>query len=257
MLNMENNKHKNHYVNDFLNGAINGNGHANGHHGKNGHNGQVNVLELEELGDNHVGTSLDTPMREDAFVMDDDQKMELIEKHFREIMHILGLDLEDDSLSGTPHRVAKMYVKEIFSGLNPANKPRIALFDNKYQYNQMLVEKDITLYSFCEHHFVPIIGRAHVAYISNGKVVGLSKINRIVQYFAKRPQVQERLTKQIVEELKTVLQTEDVAVVIEAEHLCVAARGVEDVNSKTVTVEYSGKFEDRSVREEFLAHVRG
>lgn len=254
---MENNKHKNHYVNDFLNGAINGNGHANGHHGKNGHNGQVNVLELEELGDNHVGTSLDTPMREDAFVMDDDQKMELIEKHFREIMHILGLDLEDDSLSGTPHRVAKMYVKEIFSGLNPANKPRIALFDNKYQYNQMLVEKDITLYSFCEHHFVPIIGRAHVAYISNGKVVGLSKINRIVQYFAKRPQVQERLTKQIVEELKTVLQTEDVAVVIEAEHLCVAARGVEDVNSKTVTVEYSGKFEDRSVREEFLAHVRG
>ena len=157
---------------------------------------------MEELGDNHVGTSLDTPMREDAFAMDDDQKMELIEDHFREIMHIMGLDLEDDSLSGTPHRVAKMYVKEIFSGLNPANKPRIALFENKYQYNQMLVEKDITLYSFCEHHFVPIIGRAHVAYISNGKVVGLSKINRIVQYFAKRPQVQERLTKQIAEDLK-------------------------------------------------------
>ena len=254
---MENKKFNRQQGNGLLNGDTSRNGHANGHHGNNGHNGYAKVLEMEDLGDNHVGTSLDTPMREDAFVMEDSLKMELIEKHFRDIMHILGLDLEDDSLSGTPHRVAKMYVKEIFSGLNPANKPRIALFDNKYQYNQMLVEKDITLYSFCEHHFVPIIGRAHVAYISNGKVVGLSKINRIVQYYAKRPQVQERLTKQIAEELKNVLQTEDVAVVIEAEHLCVAARGVEDVNSKTVTVEYCGKFAERSVREEFLAHVRG
>ena len=240
-----------------MNGQFNGTNKMNGHNGQNGHQGYTSVLEIEELGDNHVGTSMDTPMREDAFEMDDDQKMSLIENHFREIMHILGLDLEDDSLSGTPHRVAKMYVQEIFSGLNPENKPRIALFDNKYQYNQMLVEKDITLYSFCEHHFIPIIGRAHVAYISNGKVVGLSKINRIVQYFAKRPQVQERLTKQIAEELKKVLQTEDVAVIIEAEHLCVAARGVEDVNSKTVTVEYCGKFEETSVREEFLGHVRG
>ena len=258
MLNMENNNYKHHHLNGVRKGSsANGNDLHNGYNGKNGHHREVNVLAMEELGDNHVGTALETPMREDAFVMDDDLKMELIENHFREIMHILGLDLEDDSLSGTPHRVAKMYVKEIFSGLNPANKPRIALFDNKYQYNQMLVEKDITLYSFCEHHFIPIIGRAHVGYISNGKVVGLSKINRIVQYFGKRPQVQERLTKQIAEELKKVLQTEDVAVVIEAEHLCVAARGVEDVNSKTVTVEYSGKFESRSVREEFLGHVRG
>lgn len=222
----------------------------------NPHQNRATASEMEDLGDNHVGTSLDTPMRKDAFKMDDELKMELIEKHFEQIMHILGLDLNDDSLSGTPHRVAKMYVKEIFSGLNPANKPKVALFDNKYQYNQMLVEKDITLYSFCEHHFVPIIGRAHVAYISNGKVVGLSKINRIVQYYAKRPQVQERLTKQIAEELKTVLKTDDIAVIIEAEHLCVAARGVEDVNSKTITAEYCGQFENEDTKKEFLSHVR-
>lgn len=238
-------------MNGLKNDILTKNGYHNGHHK------EADVLEMEDLGDNHVGTSLETPMREDAFVMSDDQKVELIEGHFREIMNIMGLDLNDDSLNGTPHRVAKMYVKEIFSGLNPANKPRVALFDNKYQYNQMLVEKDITLYSFCEHHFVPIIGRAHVAYISNGKVVGLSKINRIVQYYAKRPQVQERLTKQIAEELKQLLETEDIAVVIEAEHLCVAARGVEDVNSKTVTAEYCGQFEDDSVRKEFLTYAKG
>jgi GTP cyclohydrolase I len=254
---MANKNKKETYENGHVNGYVNGNGHHSGFYKLNNQNGHNSTLEIDDLGDNHVGTSLETPMREDAFAMSDAQKMELIEGHFREIMNILGLDLEDDSLSGTPHRVAKMYVKEIFSGLNPANKPRVALFDNKYQYNQMLVEKDITLYSFCEHHFVPIIGRAHVAYISNGKVVGLSKINRIVQYYAKRPQVQERLTKQIAEELKNLLQTDDVAVIIEAEHLCVAARGVEDVNSKTVTVEYCGEFEDRSVRDEFLSHVRG
>ncbi|MEQ8908138.1 MAG: GTP cyclohydrolase I FolE [Vicingaceae bacterium] len=224
---------------------------------KNGHNGTNTSITIEDIGDNHVGTSLETPMRENAFDLNDEEKMEKIEGHFSQIMEIMGLDLNDDSLSGTPKRVAKMYIKEIFSGLNPENKPRVALFDNKYQYNQMLVEKDITLFSFCEHHFVPIIGRAHVAYISNGKVVGLSKINRIVQYFAKRPQVQERLTKQIAEELKSLLNTKDVAVVIEAEHLCVAARGVEDVNSKTVTVEYCGKFEEEAVRKEFLSHVRG
>ena len=256
MLNTENNNNIDQLMNGESTQPINGKNH-NGLNGHSHHNGSVAVLEMEDLGDNHVGTSMDTPMREDAFEMSDDMKMELIEGHFKEIMNILGLDLTDDSLSGTPYRVAKMYVKEIFSGLNPANKPRVALFDNKYQYNQMLVEKDITLYSFCEHHFVPIIGRAHVAYISNGKVVGLSKINRIVQYFAKRPQVQERLTKQIADELRKVLQTDDVAVIIEAEHLCVAARGVEDVNSSTVTAEYSGKFEDSSVRDEFLSHVRG
>ncbi len=214
-----------------------------------------NGFNVEEIGDEHIGTSADTPLREDAFELDDDLKIELIEKHFTEIMHILGLDLSDDSLKGTPHRVAKMYVKEIFSGLNPKNMPRIALFENKYKYNEMLVEKDITFYSNCEHHFVPIIGKAHVAYISNGKVIGLSKINRLVQHFAKRPQVQERLTNQIGEALKEVLQSEDVAVWIDAKHLCVSMRGVQDVNSATVTSFYSGKFKEDQTRNEFLRSI--
>jgi GTP cyclohydrolase I len=213
------------------------------------------MVSVDELGDNHVMTSVDTPLREDAFVLDDDLKIELIEEKFRDIMNILGLDLNDDSLRGTPHRVAKMYVKEIFSGLNPANKPKIALFENKYKYKEMLVEKDITFYSNCEHHFVPIIGKAHVAYISNGQVIGLSKINRIVQYFAKRPQVQERLTIQIAEELKKALKTEDVAVVIDAVHLCVSSRGIQDINSATVTSSYSGKFNDAQTRNEFLGYI--
>ncbi len=210
---------------------------------------------IDFMGDEHVSSSADTPLRADAFEMDDDLKIELIEKHFREIMNILGLDLSDDSLNGTPHRVAKMYVKEIFRGLNPANKPKISMFDNKYKYNQMLVEKNITLYSNCEHHFVPIIGKVHVAYISNGQVIGLSKINRIVQYYAQRPQVQERLTIQIAKELKQVLGTDDVAVVIDAHHLCVSSRGVTDVNSSTVTSEYIGKFNDNDVRKEFLSYI--
>lgn len=210
---------------------------------------------IDFMGDEHVSSSADTPLRADAFEIDDDLKIELIEKHFREIMNILGLDLTDDSLNGTPHRVAKMYVKEIFRGLNPANKPKISMFDNKYKYNQMLVEKNITLYSNCEHHFVPIIGKVHVAYISAGQVIGLSKINRIVQYYAQRPQVQERLTKQIANELKTVLGTDDVAVVIDAHHLCVSSRGVTDVNSSTVTSEYTGKFNDQDVRKEFLSYI--
>jgi GTP cyclohydrolase I len=212
-------------------------------------------LTDEEIGDEHISTAADTPLREDAFEMDDDLKIELIEKNFREIMHILGLDLTDDSLKGTPRRVAKMYVQEIFSGLNPKNKPSIALFENKYKYNEMLVEKDITFYSNCEHHFVPIIGKAHVAYISNGKVIGLSKINRVVQYFARRPQVQERLTVQIAQELKEMLQTEDIAIVIDAKHLCVSSRGVNDVNSATVTSHYSGKFQEDSVKAEFLKYL--
>jgi GTP cyclohydrolase I len=211
--------------------------------------------DTDEIGDNHVMTTLETPLREDAFALDDDLKVELIEEKFRDIMNILGLDLEDDSLKGTPHRVAKMYVKEIFSGLNPANKPKIALFENKYRYKEMLVEKDITFYSNCEHHFVPIIGKAHVAYISNGSVIGLSKINRVVQYFAKRPQVQERLTIQIANALKEALQTDDVAVVIDAHHLCVSSRGVQDINSSTVTSSYSGQFEKESVRNEFLSYT--
>jgi GTP cyclohydrolase I len=210
----------------------------------------------EEMGDEHIGTSHDTPLREDAFEMDDELKMELIEKHFREIMHVLGLDLTDDSLKGTPKRVAKMYIKEIFSGLDPKNKPDVKLFENKYKYNEMLVEKDITFHSNCEHHFVPIVGKAHVAYISNGTVIGLSKINRIVQYFAKRPQVQERLTMQIGNELKEMLGTDDVAVIIDAHHMCVSSRGIQDVNSATVTSFYSGKFEkDEHSRNEFMKYI--
>ncbi|MFN8297585.1 MAG: GTP cyclohydrolase I FolE [Chitinophagales bacterium] len=212
-------------------------------------------VSIEEIGDNHVMTSVETPLREDAFELDDDLKIELIEEKFRDIMHILGLDLNDDSLKGTPHRVAKMYVKEIFSGLNPENQPKIALFENKYKYKEMLVEKDITFYSNCEHHFVPIIGKAHVAYISNGQVIGLSKINRIVQYFSKRPQVQERLTMQIANYLKQVLKTEDVAVVIDAHHLCVSSRGIQDVNSATVTSSYNGKFNNEQTRNEFLGYI--
>src|SRR6478752_10295134 len=210
---------------------------------------------LDEELDDHVGTSAETPLRTDAFDLDDDQKIEKIEKHFREIMTILGLDLSDDSLNGTPHRVAKMYVKEVFSGLNPKNRPTARLFENKYNYDQMLVERNITLFSYCEHHFVPIVGKAHVAYIPNEHVVGLSKLNRIVQYYAKRPQVQERLTIQIAHELKKALQTDNVAVLIEADHLCVMSRGVNDVSSSTITSEYSGLFQEAQYRNEFLHYI--
>ncbi len=209
----------------------------------------------EESVDDHAASSYNTPLRPDAFELDDDEKVERIEKHFREIMTILGLDLNDDSLNGTPKRVAKMYVKEVFSGLNPKNRPHARLFENKYNYDQMLVEKDITFYSHCEHHFVPIYGKVHVAYFSSGKVIGLSKINRVVQYYAKRPQVQERLTVQIAKELMRVLKTEDVGVVIDATHLCVASRGVGDTNSKTGTAHFSGKFQDENVKREFLNYI--
>ncbi len=207
---------------------------------KNGH--KLNGFDHSDIGDDHLFTDMETPLKADAFDIPDSEKKLRIAFHFAEIMDILGLDLNDDSLRGTPERVAKMYVEEIFSGLDPKNKPKIALFDNKYQYNQMLVDKNITFYSNCEHHFVPIIGKAHIAYISSGKVIGLSKLNRIVQYYAKRPQVQERLTNQIAEELKSVLQTDDVAVIIDAKHLCVASRGVKDDTSSTVTAYYGGKF---------------
>lgn len=215
----------------------------------------LSETHIDSMGDDHISTSVDTPMRDDAFVMSDDEKIAAIEGHFRSIMEILGLDLTDDSLRGTPKRVAKMYVKEIFRGLNPAQKPAIALFENKYRYQEMLVEKNISFYSNCEHHFVPIIGKAHVAYISNGKVIGLSKLNRIVEYFAKRPQVQERLTMQIGKELQNDLGTEDVAVVIDAKHLCVASRGVEDDTSSTITAFYGGKFKDEKTREEFMRYL--
>jgi GTP cyclohydrolase I len=210
---------------------------------------------INELGDEHVSTSMDTPLRPDAFKLSDDQKIKQIAEHFAQIMDILGLDRNDDSLSGTPNRVAKMYVKEIFSGLNPANFPDIKLFENKYQYNQMLVEKNIVFYSNCEHHFVPIIGKAHIAYISSGKVIGLSKINRIVQHFAKRPQVQERMTMQISEAMKKALKTDDVAVVIDATHLCVSSRGVKDINSSTVTSHFTGQFAQEDKRNEFLKYL--
>ncbi|WP_452599033.1 GTP cyclohydrolase I FolE [Pontimicrobium sp. MEBiC01747] len=206
----------------------------------------LNGFSHEDIGDDHLYTGIDTPMRADAFKLDDEQKKEKIAELFGQIMDVLGLDLTDDSLKGTPKRVAKMYVDEIFSGLNPNNMPKIALFDNKYQYNQMLVEKNITFYSNCEHHFVPIIGKAHVAYISSGKVIGLSKLNRIVQYFAKRPQVQERLTTQIANELKAILNTENVAVIIDAKHLCVSSRGVKDDTSATVTSYYGGLFKTQA-----------
>lgn len=202
----------------------------------------LNGFSEEEIGDDHLSTGMETPLKLNAFELSDETKKEKIEELFAQIMDVLGLDLNDDSLRGTPRRVAKMYIEEIFSGLNPANKPKVALFDNKYRYNQMLVEKDITFYSNCEHHFVPIIGKAHVAYISSGKVIGLSKLNRIVQYYAKRPQVQERLTNQIAVDLQTILKTEDVAVIIDAKHLCVSSRGIQDDTSATVTSFYGGSF---------------
>lgn len=217
--------------------------------------GGLNDASADDIGDHHVMTSIDTPMLDDAFEKSDDEKVEIIKGLFADIMTTLGLDLGDDSLKGTPYRVAKMYVKEMFQGLNPANKPHMAVFDNKYQYNQMLVEKNITFFSACEHHFLPIIGTAHVAYISNGTVIGLSKINRIVQYYAKRPQVQERLALQVLNDLKESLGTEDVAVLMEGKHLCVSSRGVEDIMSSTVTVEYSGKFLEKDVKEEFLKYI--
>ena len=210
----------------------------------------------DDMGDDHIGSNFfDTPISEDAFRVSDEQKIDKIEGHFREIMLTLGLDLTDDSLKNTPARVAKMYVNEVFSGLNPKNKPAITLFENKYDYNQMLVEKNISLFSYCEHHFVPIIGKAHVAYISSGKVIGLSKLNRIVQYFAKRPQVQERLSTQIGNELKQILNTEDVAVMIDAKHLCVSSRGVQDIASSTITTFFGGKFKEDSTRAEFLKYL--
>lgn len=211
---------------------------------------------IERTEEKYFNAGVETPLNKNAYLKDDDEKIRMIANHFKSIMHILGLDLNDDSLKQTPHRVAKMYVKEIFSGLNPANKPEVSLFENKYQYNKMLIEKNITLFSYCEHHFVPIVGKAHVAYISKGKVIGLSKINRLVQYYAKRPQVQERLTNQIAEGLKKAIGTEDVAVMIDAVHLCVASRGIKDTNSSTITTQYSGKFLEEETKNEFLTLVK-
>ena len=212
----------------------------------------MDKLEMELLGDNHISTSTETPLRKDAFEKTDAQKIKAIEYYFAQILEELGLDLTDDSLSGTPFRVAKMYVKELFYGLDPKNKPKISLFDNKYGYGKMLVEKNISLDSLCEHHFLPINGYAHVAYIPKDKVIGLSKINRVVDYYAHRPQVQERLSLQILNELKETLQTEDVMVMISAKHLCVSQRGIKDKESSTTTLEYAGRFNEKSYRDEFF-----
>lgn len=211
---------------------------------------------IDEIGDEHYTSNLhETPLRPDAFELDDETKIQQIEEHFREIMHIMGLDLTDDSLKGTPHRVAKMYIKEIFSGLNPKNMPKLAHFENHYKYNEMLVERDIKFYSNCEHHFVPIIGKAHVAYIANDQVIGLSKLHRVVNHFARRPQVQERMTMQIGQMLSEVLNTPSVAVIIDAEHLCVSSRGVQDHSSSTVTSYYGGKFKETATRNEFIKMI--
>lgn len=217
---------------------------------------EKHIPDLEALGDGHIGTSSETPMRNDAFKLTNDEKIDIIKDDVRHIMETLGLDLSDDSLNGTPLRVAKMFVKELFGGLNPDRKPNASTFQNKYKYGEMLVEKNISVYSTCEHHFLPIVGKAHVAYISNGTVVGLSKMNRVVDYFAKRPQVQERLTIQIVKELQRVLNTEDVACVIDAKHLCVNSRGIKDIDCSTVTSEFGGKFKEENTRREFLDYIK-
>jgi GTP cyclohydrolase I len=216
----------------------------------------MNTLTEKELfeiiGDDHQMTSAETPLRLDAFDKSDLEKMVNIEKHFHAIMDELGLDMTDDSLRGTPHRVAKMFVQEIFGGLNPANKPKISVFENSYHYDKMLVEADIEFNSTCEHHFLPIVGKAHIGYVSSGKVIGLSKLNRIVDYFARRPQVQERMIMQIFNELKNVLDTENVIVVVEASHLCVSSRGIKDSTSYTSTIQYGGIFDQKEMRQDFF-----
>ena len=216
---------------------------------------ELSDTEIDEMGNDHVSSCYNTPLRNDAFEKSDQEKIDIITKHFEAIMQTLGLDLTDDSLKGTPKRVAKMYVKEAFGGLNPANKPSISMFENKYKYSEMLVEKNISFYTYCEHHFVPIMGTAHIAYISNGQVIGLSKLNRIVEYFSKRPQVQERLTMQIGKELESVLGTSDVAILIDAKHLCVASRGIKDNSSSTITTYYGGAFQEQQKRDEFLKYI--
>jgi GTP cyclohydrolase I len=217
---------------------------------------EKHLKDIEAIGNDHIGSSTETPMRPDAFELSDIEKIASIKKDVQNIMRTLGLDLTDDSLKGTPTRVAKMFVKELFGGLDPNKKPSASTFENKYKYGEMLVEKNITVYSTCEHHLLPIVGKAHIAYISNGTVVGLSKMNRIVDYYAKRPQVQERLTIQVVKELQEVLNTQNVACVIDAKHLCVNSRGIRDVESSTVTSEFGGKFKEEATRREFLDYIK-
>ena len=219
-------------------------------------NSKMNDERIEEIGENHVATSAENPIRPDAFDISDEEKIVKIEKSVKDILHTLGMDLTDDSIQGTPKRVAKAFINEMFMGLNPKNKPKASTFDNNYNYGEMLVEKNIVLYSTCEHHLLPIIGRAHVAYISDGKVIGLSKMNRIVEYFSKRPQVQERLTMQIVQAMQEALGTKDVACVIDAKHLCVNSRGIKDIESSTVTSKFGGKFKEKETKKEFLQYLQ-
>ena len=219
-------------------------------------NSKMNDEIIEEIVENHIATSAKNPLRADAFDISDEEKIEKIQESVKDILQTLGMDLEDDSLQGTPKRVAKAFINEMFMGLNPANKPKASTFNNNYNYGEMLVEKNIVLYSTCEHHLLPIIGRAHVAYISNGKVIGLSKMNRIVEYFSKRPQVQERLTMQVVQAMQEALGTQDVACVIDARHLCVNSRGIKDIESSTVTSEFGGKFKEKETRKEFLQYLQ-
>jgi GTP cyclohydrolase I len=217
---------------------------------------KMNDERIEEIGENHVATSAKNPIRPDAFDLSDKEKIAKIEASVKDILHTLGMDLTDDSLQGTPKRVAKAFINEMFMGLDPKNKPKASTFDNNYNYGEMLVEKNIVVYSTCEHHLLPIIGRAHVAYISDGKVIGLSKMNRIVEYFSKRPQVQERLTMQIVQAMQEALETQDVACVIDAKHLCVNSRGIKDIESSTVTSEFGGKFKEKETKKEFLQYLQ-
>ncbi len=219
-------------------------------------NVDIEKITAEDLGEDHIGTSELTPIREDAFDISDEEKIDIIQDHFKEIMHTLGLDLEDDSLRGTPYRVAKMYVKEIFQGLDPKNKPVARKFGNKYDYNDMVIEKNIQVTSFCEHHFLPFIGKAHVAYIASGKVIGLSKINRLVDYYSRRPQVQERLTLQIADALSEAMDTEDVAVFIDSKHLCVSTRGIKDTTSSTITSEFRGAFKEKATQQKFIDFIK-
>ncbi len=217
---------------------------------------KINHAEAEQIGEDHLPSSIDTPLREDAFDLSDNEKIEIIQEHFAHIMHALGLDLTDESLKGTPYRVAKMYVREIFQGLNPKNKPDAKRFLNKYEYGDLVVVKNINVTSFCEHHFLPFLGKAHIGYISGGEVIGLSKINRIVEYYCRRPQVQERLTLQIADELEHSLETKNAAVFIESKHLCVATRGIQDRTSSTVTTEYRGKFKEKEVQQRFIDYIK-
>ena len=217
---------------------------------------KMNDETVDSIGDNHIATSATTPLREDAFEISDQEKIDKIQESVKDILHTLGMDLTDDSLKGTPTRVAKAFVNELFMGLNPKNMPKASTFENNYNYGEMLVEKNIVVYSTCEHHLLPIVGRAHVAYISDGKVIGLSKMNRIVEYFSKRPQVQERLTMQVVQAMQEALGTQDVACVIDAKHLCVNSRGIKDIESSTVTAEFGGKFKEKATKREFLDYLK-